>query len=517
VTGATGGLGYETALALAKAGAEVILTGRDDRKGQSAIEKIGREVSGARVSYEPLDLANHASIADFSQRMHSRKSLDLLINNAGVMALPRRQTTSDGFEMQFGTNYLGHFVLTARLIPLLRRASEPRVVNVSSLARRTAFIDFDDLQGARAYSPWKAYGQSKLAMLMFALQLQRRSDATGWNLTSNAAHPGFARTGLFASGPGGLLSLASDFAAPFFGQSATDGARPILFAAASPEAMPGAYYGPGAIGELRGAPAPALIMPQARDGQGQRNFGAFQRNSQRRLSVDGRQMQLAKNVIDLGLSTNNLEAMLRFWQQGAGLRFDHVLPVRRGQKQYRHDALGSVIKLNHHAEPLPAAAPSGYRELIVAREGVEKPRSMVDPDGNRVRLVPPAHDGITQLAIRMGVRSLSEHRRFYGDIFGFAEQPWSGGLAFRLGDSLLLLEEDRAATVDPARQALGWRYITLQIADIDAVHKDLRSKGVREGLAPVTLGSVARISIFLDPDGNWIELSRRASIVGSLS
>src|SRR5229473_1556695 len=115
-------------------------------------------------------------------------------------------------------------------------------------------------------------------------------------------------------------------------------------------------------------------------------------------------MQLAKNVIDLGLSTNNLEPMLRFWQRDAGLRFDHVLPVRCGQKQYRHDALGSVIKLNHHAEPLPAAAPSGYRELIIASEGVEKPRSMVDPDGNRVRLVPPGHDGICQLAITMAVR-----------------------------------------------------------------------------------------------------------------
>jgi NAD(P)-dependent dehydrogenase (short-subunit alcohol dehydrogenase family) len=265
ITGATGGLGYETALALTKAGAEVILTGRDDRKGQTAIEKISRDVSDARVSYERLDLANLRSIADFAERMHSRPSLDLLINNAGVMALPRRQTTTDGFEMQFGTNYLGHFVLTARLMPLLRRASGPRVVNISSLAHRTAFIDFEDLQGARAYSPWKAYGQSKLAMLMFALELQRRSDAIGWNLTSNAAHPGFARTGLFASGPGGLLSLASDLAAPFFGQSATDGARPILFAATSPKARPGAYYGPGGIGELRGAPAPALIMPQARD------------------------------------------------------------------------------------------------------------------------------------------------------------------------------------------------------------------------------------------------------------
>jgi lactoylglutathione lyase len=227
-------------------------------------------------------------------------------------------------------------------------------------------------------------------------------------------------------------------------------------------------------------------------------------------------MQLAKNVIDVGLSTNNLEPMLQFWQRDAGLRFDHVLPVRRGQKQYRHDALGSVIKLNHHVEPLPAAAPSGYRELIIARDGIESPHAMVDPDGNRVRLVPPGYDGITQLAVEMGVRSLDEHRRFYGDILGFAEQHWSGGPAFRLGDSLILLEEDRGASIDPPRQAIGWRYVTLQIADIDAVHNDLRGKGVREGLAPVTLGSVARISMILDPDGNWIELSRRASIVGSL-
>ena len=139
VTGATGGLGHETALALARAGAEVILTGRDDRKGQSAIEKLaGREVSGARVSYQRLDLADLASIADFSQRMQSRQSLDLLINNAGVMALPRRQITADGFELQFGTNHLGHFALTARLDTLLRQASAPRIVSVSSLAHRTA-------------------------------------------------------------------------------------------------------------------------------------------------------------------------------------------------------------------------------------------------------------------------------------------------------------------------------------------------------------------------------------------
>jgi NAD(P)-dependent dehydrogenase (short-subunit alcohol dehydrogenase family) len=265
ITGATGGLGYEAALALAKAGAEVILTGRDAGKAHAALEKIGRDAIGATVSYEHLDLADLASVTAFAERMYARPSLDLLIANAGVMALPRRQTTADGFEMQFGTNYLGHFALTARLLPLLRRASEPRVIQVSSLAHRTGSIDFSDLQATRLYSPWKAYGQSKLACLMFALELQRRSDAAGWNLVSNAAHPGFARTNLFASGPGGMLSFATDLAAPLFGQSAADGARPILFAAVSPRAKPGAYYGPGGLGELRGAPARALIMPQARN------------------------------------------------------------------------------------------------------------------------------------------------------------------------------------------------------------------------------------------------------------
>jgi len=266
VTGATGGLGYETALVLARAGAEVILTGRDDRKGQSAIEKIGHEVSGARIAFEPLDLASLASITDFAQRMQARQSLDLLINNAGVMALPRRQTTADGFEMQLGTNYLGHYALTAQLLPLLRGAHQPRVVNLSSIAHRTGFVQFSDLQGERFYSPWKAYNQSKLAMLMFALELQRRSDAAGWNLMSNASHPGWARTDLFANGPGfGLISFASQFAAPLFSQSAESGALPTLYAATSPEAEGDGYYGPNGLYELRGPPAPARIMPQARD------------------------------------------------------------------------------------------------------------------------------------------------------------------------------------------------------------------------------------------------------------
>src|ERR1700676_2392383 len=210
ITGATGGLGYETALALAGAGAEVVLTGRNDVKGRDAIQRIRGEIPNTKLSYETLDLANLASVADFAKRFAAaHASLDLLVNNAGVMALPERQATADGFEMQFGTNYLGHYALTAHLLPWLRRGNQPRVVNLSSLTHRRGAINFDDLQGTRSYAPGKAYSQSKLAMLMFALELQRRSDAGGWGLMSNAAHPGYARTDLIANGPGagGLLGL----------------------------------------------------------------------------------------------------------------------------------------------------------------------------------------------------------------------------------------------------------------------------------------------------------------------
>jgi NAD(P)-dependent dehydrogenase (short-subunit alcohol dehydrogenase family) len=208
VTGATGGLGYETALALAGAGATVVLTGRNDLKGRHALDGIRARFPDARIVYETLDLASLASVADFAGRFAAgHAALDILVNNAGVMALPTRQTTADGFEMQFGTNYLGHYALTARLLPWLRRGKQPRLVNLSSMAHRSGAIDFDDLQGARAYRPWKAYSQSKLAMLIFALELQRRSDTAGWGVMSNAAHPGYARTDLMANGPGanGLL------------------------------------------------------------------------------------------------------------------------------------------------------------------------------------------------------------------------------------------------------------------------------------------------------------------------
>jgi NAD(P)-dependent dehydrogenase (short-subunit alcohol dehydrogenase family) len=268
ITGATGGLGYETALALAGAGAVVVLTGRNEAKGRDAIQRIRGEIPNTNVSYEALDLASLASVADFARRFAAaHASLDLLVNNAGVMALPQRQATADGFEMQFGTNYLGHYALTAHLLPSLRGGHQPRVVNLSSVTHRRGAINFDDLQGARSYSPQKAYSQSKLAMLMFALELQRRSNASGWGLMSNAAHPGYARTDLIANGPGagGLLGLLNRLLQPALSQSAAEGALPTLFAATSPEAKPAGYYGPNWFYELKGPPVPAKIMPQASD------------------------------------------------------------------------------------------------------------------------------------------------------------------------------------------------------------------------------------------------------------
>jgi NAD(P)-dependent dehydrogenase (short-subunit alcohol dehydrogenase family) len=268
ITGATGGLGYETALALAGAGANVVLTGRNDAKGRDALQAIRRQFPNAEIAYDTLDLANLASVAEFASRYAAaHASLDLLVNNAGVMALPQRQVTSDGFEMQLGTNYLGHYALTAHLLPSLRQGRQPRVVNLSSLAHRSGAINFGDLQSAKSYSSWKAYCQSKLAMLMFALELQRRSDAAGWGLMSNAAHPGFARTDPIANGPGasGLLWHVSRLLQPYVSQSAAEGALPTLFAATSPEAKAGGYYGPNGFYEMKGPPVPAKIMPQAKD------------------------------------------------------------------------------------------------------------------------------------------------------------------------------------------------------------------------------------------------------------
>ena len=266
VTG-TGGLGYETAYALVKAGAEVILAGRDLAKGAAAIERIASHVPDAAIRFERLDLASLASIADFGRRLaRERDSLDLLVNNAGVMVPPQHIVTADGFELQMGTNYLGHFALTGHLMPLLRKGQATRIISVSSVAARGGAIDFDNLQGQQTYRPMVAYSQSKLACLMFALELQHRSWTHGWNVTSIAAHPGVSRTGLLHNGPGrwSVPGLARSVL-PFLFQPAAQGALPLLFAATSPQAKGGAYYGPNRMGETRGQPALAKVPPQALD------------------------------------------------------------------------------------------------------------------------------------------------------------------------------------------------------------------------------------------------------------
>ena len=268
VTGATGGLGYETALELARAGAEVLLTGRNEQKGSVAVERITRAVPSAKVRFESLDLASLASVRAFATRMIANgRPLDLLVNNAGVMDLPGRRLSEDGFELQFGTNHLGHFALTGLLLPLLRLARAPRVVNVSSLAHRGGRIDFGNLQGERKYRSWPAYQQSKLANLLFTFELQRRSDAGGWGLMSNAAHPGYARTDLIPNGPGsgGVKGTLMKLSGLFMSHSAADGALPQLFAATSPAATAGGYYGPDGFYELKGSVAPAKVFPQAKE------------------------------------------------------------------------------------------------------------------------------------------------------------------------------------------------------------------------------------------------------------
>ena len=192
--------------------------------------------------------------------------LDLLVNNAGVLRPPQRVETEDGFELQLGTNYLGHFALTARLMPMLRKGVAPRVVTLSSVAARGGAIDFDDLNAKRRYDPMPAYSQSKLACLLFSLELHRRSEAAGWGVASIAAHPGISRTDLLHnapgrwSGPGIARSLLW-----FLFQPAAQGALPTLYAATAPGARPGGYYGPNRLSETRGYPAPAKIPSQALD------------------------------------------------------------------------------------------------------------------------------------------------------------------------------------------------------------------------------------------------------------
>ena len=269
ITGGNSGIGLAAATALARCGADVTITSRDGARGAAALAAIRRRAPSARVECQTLDLADLASVRGFAAIIVAGGELDLLINNAGVMALPRRQTTRDGFEMQLGTNHLGHFALTGLLLPALATAPSARVITVSSVAHRRGEIRFSDLQLERSYTPWAAYTQSKLANLMFALELQRRLTRAGLYAASLAAHPGFAETNLAASGPmqGGapVAGAAMQVAFRLFGQSAARGALPILMAATAPNLTGGSYIGPDGWREARGNPAPATIALAARD------------------------------------------------------------------------------------------------------------------------------------------------------------------------------------------------------------------------------------------------------------
>ncbi len=259
VTGANSGVGLAAARELARHGADVTLAVRNTEKGSRARALILTDAPNAQVEVEALDLADLASIRAFADRWSQAhpQGLDLLINNAGVMAIPQA-TTADGFEMQFGTNHLGHFALTGLLLPALVARPRSRVVTVSSNGHRFGRMNFDDLMGQRKYRSWGAYGQSKLANLLFTAELQRRLDANAIPVHAMAAHPGYAATNLQAVGP--ELSGRSWLRRPielmnrFVGQSAAMGALPTLFAATAPGLPGDSYVGPDGFMEQRGHP-----------------------------------------------------------------------------------------------------------------------------------------------------------------------------------------------------------------------------------------------------------------------
>lgn len=269
VTGGNSGIGYEAALEFARKRADVIIACRDLGKARTAAAQISASSPGARVEVMELDLSNLASVRSFADAFHrGRPALHVLCNNAGVMAIPYRQTV-DGFEMQFGTNHLGHFALTGLLLDRLLATDGARVVNVSSGAHRMGKIRFDDLQWHNGYRKWMAYGQSKLANLLFTFELQRRADAAGAKLVSVACHPGYAATNLQAAGPRmqGSTMLESLFSLgnSLLAQSAAMGALPTEYAAVAPDVHGGDYIGPDGIGEMWGHPVKVGCSAAARD------------------------------------------------------------------------------------------------------------------------------------------------------------------------------------------------------------------------------------------------------------
>jgi NAD(P)-dependent dehydrogenase (short-subunit alcohol dehydrogenase family) len=268
VTGANSGIGYQAAVELARHGAYVLLGCRSVTKGQEALARLKAEVPGAKAELVELDMASLRSIRAFATAyVESGAALDLLINNAGVMALPTREVTEDGFERQFGTNHLGHFALTGLLLPALAKAPAARVVTVASLAHRNGKIDFNNLQSEKSYKPWYAYGESKLANILFAKELDRRAKAAGMGLVSVPVHPGVSVTNIIANGPGskGPKMIVLKVLAPILMQPDTAGALPTLYAATAPGVKGGEYIGPDGFMEMKGAPVVVQPKPQGQD------------------------------------------------------------------------------------------------------------------------------------------------------------------------------------------------------------------------------------------------------------
>ncbi len=270
VTGATSGIGYETALALAGAGAHVVLAARDAKKAERTVASICKAHPRAQLEFGLLDTARLSSVRDFAAKwQNGNRAIDILVLNAGIASVPQREETEDGFERQLATNYLGHFALTALLLPRIKSDSASRIVQVASIAHRRGKLRFDDLQLKQSYGSGRAYAQSKLAMLMFGLELDRRLRAAGSPILSVPAHPGMAVTDVFRRGDraGTIQRLAGKLIFGIVGQSAAQGALPILFAATSPDVRGGAYYGPNGFREIRGYPTAAAIEPHALDHQ----------------------------------------------------------------------------------------------------------------------------------------------------------------------------------------------------------------------------------------------------------
>ena len=274
ITG-TGGLGLEAARALAAKGTDVILAGRNPAKGREAVARITAANPKARITFERLDLASLASVAAFADRMLADgRALDLLVNNAGIAIVPTRRETEDGFELQIGTNHFGHFALTMRLMPLLVKSKAPRVVSLGSSMHKRGTINFDDLQLRQKYSAAGSYAQSKLATLMFAMELDARTKALGLPVISTAAHPGIARTDLMNNGPAGqpVLQAVSHLIERIMGQSAAAGTLPLLRAATDPTVAGGEYFGPSGCAEAKGAPRIVPISSKAGDAGARRRL-----------------------------------------------------------------------------------------------------------------------------------------------------------------------------------------------------------------------------------------------------